>query len=588
MSASFPASPESTPATARSALGAQQAPASMRAPRLMNVLSVLCLMLAGALVGLSGGWPADGSSTGGLPDIGHRGLAAWAWALQGLAVAGLAAWWWARSPQRPVREVVLPMALFALSWQVSGLWWLHVGLHRHAGQGWTPSAAAVVALSAYLASFSVVAMGLAAAGWRRLHGRLAGRPALRPWAGAGLFAAAWLLAELGRAEVLTGFPWAAAGHAHLHGPMRPLVPWLGAHGAAALAAFVAAAAVALWRHDGGSVRMRSLGAAGLAVALSVLLGLPDHDFTQPAGRLQAALLQGNVDQQKKFDSRWVGRALDWHLERLSATRADLTLTPETSFPVLEQQLPARYRERLRRRADQGPGALMVGMPHGRGDGTYENALLMLGHPDALPDLPEGGVRRYTKQHLVPLAEFTPPGFRWFTRRLALPFPDFAPGAGSTAPLRLRAADGSLQRVAPLICFEDLFTEDIGARFRDPDDMPTVLANAGNLAWFEDSSAIARHLRIAQLRSLEFQRPTVRATNTGPTVAIDHLGRVTHALAPRTEGVLEAVVEARQGLTPYAWWISRFGLWPLAVIALVVLAAPWWCRRRAGLQPAHRG
>lgn len=65
-----------------------------------------------------------------------------------------------------------------------------------------------------------------------------------------------------------------------------------------------------------------------------------------------------------------------------------------------------------------------------------------------------------------------------------------------------------------------------------------------------------------------------ATNTGPTVAIDHLGRVTHALLPRTAGVPEAFVEGRQGLTPYARWISRFGLWPLAAVALAVLAAPW--------------
>lgn len=562
---------QATGGTARHARSAMRA----RTSPLMGLATLLLMTGAGALVGLAGGWPAAGADSvrAELPDIAHPGLAAWAWALQGLAIATFAAWWWAR-PQRPLREVVVPSALFALGWQVSGLGWLHVGLHRHAGQDGLLSAAAVLALSAYLACFSVVATMLATAGWRRLHGRLARHPTRRPWVGAAIFAAAWLLAELGRAEVLTGFPWAAAGHAHLHGPMRPLVPWVGVHGSAALAAFAAAAAVGLWQRDGGSRRARGLGAAGLAAALCLLLALPDLDFTQPAGRLHVALLQGNVDQQKKFDPQWVGQALDWHLERLGTSRADLTLTPETSFPVLEQQLPERYRERLRRRAGQGPGALMVGMPHGRSDGSYHNTLVMLGHPDALPDFAAGEIRRYAKQHLVPLAEFTPPGLRWLTRRMDLPLPEFAPGAGTTAPLRLRAADGSVQRIAPLICFEDLFTEDVGERFRDTHQVPTVLANAGNLAWFEDSSAIARHLRIAQLRSLEFQRPTVRATNTGPTAAIDHLGRVTHALLPRTAGVLEAFVEGRQGLTPYARWMSRFGLWPLAAVALAVLAAPW--------------
>lgn len=556
------------------------------ASRLAGLGTLLLLTGAGALGGLAGGWPA-GHAGAGLPDIDHPLLAAWAWALQGLALAGFAGWWCTR-PERPLRAVVLPTMLFALGWQVSGLWWLHVGLHRHAGQDWSLSAAAVLALSAYLASFSVVAMVLATAGWRRLHGRLAEHAALRPWVGAALFAAAWLLAELARDQVLTGFPWAAAGHAHLQGPMRPLVPWIGVHGCAALAAFAAAAAAGLWRQDGGSLRARRLGVAGLTAALAVPLALPDADFTQPAGRLNVALLQGNVDQQKKFDPRWVGHALDWHVARLAATRADLSLTPETAFPVLEQRLPERYWERLRQRAAQGPGALLLGMPRGRSNGSYDNALVVLGHPEALPGFEAGAVQRYAKQHLVPFTEFTPPGFRWLTRRLDLPLPDFAEGAGTTAPLRLRAADGSVQRIAPLICFEDLFTQDVGARFREPDEVPTLFANAGNLAWFEGSSAIARHLRIAQLRSLEFQRPAVRATNTGPTVAIDHLGRVTHALPPRTEGVLEAVVEGRQGLTPYAWWVSRLGLWPLAAIAFIVLAAPWWWRSPRAPPPAPRG
>jgi apolipoprotein N-acyltransferase len=37
-------------------------------------------------------------------------------------------------------------------------------------------------------------------------------------------------------------------------------------------------------------------------------------------------------------------------------------------------------------------------------------------------------------------------------------------------------------------------------------------------------------------------------------------------------VLKATVQGRQGVTPYAWWAARAGLWPLVVLALVVLAA----------------
>ena len=90
----------------------------------------------------------------------------------------------------------------------------------------------------------------------------------------------------------------------------------------------------------------------------------------------------------------------------------------------------------------------------------------------------------------------------------------------------------------------------------------MLLNVSNIAWFGDTVAIDQHLAISRMRALEFQRPMVRATNTGATVVIDHRGRVTHALPRLTRGVLEAEVEGRAGLTPYACWVSRFGLWPL--------------------------
>jgi apolipoprotein N-acyltransferase len=64
---------------------------------------------------------------------------------------------------------------------------------------------------------------------------------------------------------------------------------------------------------------------------------------------------------------------------------------------------------------------------------------------------------------------------------------------------------------------------------------------------------------------------VRATNTGATVVIDAEGRVTHQLPRLTRGVLEASVEGRNGLTPYARWVAPFGLWPLWIVALAIVA-----------------
>ena len=77
-----------------------------------------------------------------------------------------------------------------------------------------------------------------------------------------------------------------------------------------------------------------------------------------------------------------------------------------------------------------------------------------------------------------------------------------------------------------------------------------------------------------MRALEFERPFIRATNTGDTVIINHKGEVTQSLPRHTRGVLTGTVEGRSGsaargdgVTPFAWWVARTGLYPIWVLSL---------------------
>jgi apolipoprotein N-acyltransferase len=179
----------------------------------------------------------------------------------------------------------------------------------------------------------------------------------------------------------------------------------------------------------------------------------------------------------------------------------------------------------------------------------------------------GGYYRYDKHHLVPFGEFVPDGFHWFTRMMNIPLGDFNRG-----PLAAPSFDVGGERVAPNICYEDLFGEELAARFIPEAGAPTILANLSNIGWFGKTIAVEQHLRISRMRSLELQRPMIRATNTGATAVIDHRGVVTHALPPFSVGILEGTVEGRQGLTPFAEWAGRFDLWPLWAIGLVLVGA----------------
>ena len=482
------------------------------------------------------------------------------WWLQILAVMGLvAALETALRHSRPRVAAGLGW-LFGFAWLCCSVWWLFISLHRYGGLPAWMATAAVALLCGFLSLYlALAAWGYAR--WRRGH---AGADAL-------LFAALWLLAELARARLFTGFPWAASGYAHVDGPLQAWAPWVGAYGIGALAAGLAASAALLlvrgqrppWWRVGGAALV--LMAGGLSC---VVLGRLNPGFTQSAGSLQVSLLQGNVPQDQKFAEEYLPLALAWHVRALEAAQGDLVIAPETAIPLLPDQLPQGLWPELQQRFATGRTHALFGMPLGSFEVGYTNSVVGLAPGRA-------GEYRYDKHHLVPFGEFIPFGFRWFTEMMNIPLGDFSRG-----PLNAPSFAVGRQRVAPNICYEDLFGEELAARFGDAATAPTLFANVSNIGWFGDTVAIDQHLHISRMRTLEFQRPMLRATNTGATVVIDHQARVTGQLAPFTQGVLEGTAEGREGLTPFARWAARGGLWPLlaAALGVVALAA---ARRRQG-------
>lgn len=464
------------------------------------------------------------------------------------------------------RQSALQAWLFACAWLCGSFWWLYISMHTYGGLPAPLAALAVLALAAALSLY------YAATGWAyQRWGRPLASPALR----ALVFAALWLAAELARGTVFTGFGWGGSGYAHVDGTLAGYAPWVGVYGISAVAAGLAAGLACLTLLNRTAFSRMAWSGCGLWLTVFILpwwlnAAAPQGEST---GKLQVALLQGNIPQDEKFQpGSGVPMALRWYYEQLqeahgSAQEPVLVVAPETALPLLPQQLPEGYWSSLETRYARGTQATLIGLPMGDRHGGYTNSAVALA--------PDTGSWRYDKHHLVPFGEFIPTGFKWFTQMMNIPLGDFRSG-----PVRAASWVWQGQRLAPNICYEDLFGEELAARFADPAQAPTVFVNLSNIAWFGDSVAIDQHLNISRMRALEFARPFVRATNTGATAIIDHRGQVVATVPRLTRAVLRSQVEGRSGLTPYARWAAQLGLWPYLVLIGLVLGGAVVIRRRA--------
>jgi apolipoprotein N-acyltransferase len=439
--------------------------------------------------------------------------------------------WWAQAPS-PRAAAWLGFS-YGLGFFLAGVSWVYVSLHDVGGMAAPLAIVATLLFCAYLALFPALA------GY--LSRRVAGADF---WKHSLLLAGIWALTEWLRGWLFTGFPWLALGYSQT--PPSPLAGWaavLGSYGIAFLAALIASIGALDWRRRAGWI------------AIAMLLGggqlLRGMDWTQPAGApLQVSLLQGNIPQSLKWVPERLPQSIDAYTRLARDNPAALTVLPETAIPLFFDQVPA---EVLRALTPHGDTLLGIAVRH-RAGGYVNGAVAVSREPT---------FQTYAKRHLVPFGEYVPPGFAWFFDYVRIPMSDFSAGPSRQAPLDIAG-----QKVAPNICYEDLFGEEILQAL----PAATLLVNLSNTAWFGDSLAQPQHLQIARLRALETGRTMLRATNTGITAAIAPDGRVLGQLPPFTTGALRVEAQGFTGLTPYARWGNALALL-LAFISVLVAVFP---------------
>ena len=442
---------------------------------------------------------------------------------------------------------------FAWGWGhfAAGLYWITHAILTEVDRFWWLVPIAVPALALPLAAFVA---GPAALAWKARPG----------WPRVLVFGGAWVLFELLRGFVFTGFPWNLLGTVWAFGALPVQgAAWVGVHGLS-LATVLVVATPLLGR------RAMLGGAAALAgFALFGLVRLwPAEPEPQRAGLL---IVQGNIAQEVKWREehripilrRYIEGTREAALAALRELPEDhglVVIWPETAVPFLladDPEVRQLVAGALPQRAMLLSGSVRAEFGPDRRARRVFNSLVAVD--------PAGEVRGVAdKVHLVPFGEYMPLS-GLLPIRVVQGGMDFTPGE-NLQPVRA----GWVPPFGALICYEVIFPAMVVPRER-----PEWLVNLTNDAWFGISAGPWQHLATARLRAVEEGLPLARAAQTGISAVFDARGREVARLGLGETGVLRAPLPSPRGPTPFA----RLGLLLPAMLAGACFALGWWKRNR---------
>ncbi len=458
--------------------------------------------------------------------------------------------WYNSSP----RDAFWSGLAFGMGLYLLGTSWVYNSLAVYGGMPLWMGSIAVLGFSLLMASFialcgAIVALQVPPRSWIRLA----------------LFAPAWVIFEWCKSWVLTGFPWMDLGYSQTDTLLSALAPIGGVYLVSFALALLASAIVMLIAHLSIPLFER----LALLVGVVVMVGgasfaSQSFEWGADAGpAVRIGIVQPNTPIEKKWGLAYRDNVIAGLVQRnnelLAEQNLDLIVWPETALPVLLSQTDAEFWSAVR----PAQTALLTGLVERTvsADGEvadYNAAVLHCG--DSLST--------YRKRHLVPFGEYLPLKFlfQWVIDYLQLPMSDF-----SAWQAEQQLACGEALQLGLSICYEDAFSNEHRVHTRGA----TLLINISEDAWFGDSFAPHQRLQMAQMRARELALPLVRSANSGPSVLIDHNGKIMAETEQFVATTLSGQVQPRTGVT----WFRLYGEWIIYVSFAALLIVQIVRRRR---------
>jgi len=184
---------------------------------------------------------------------------------------------------------------------------------------------------------------------------------------------------------------------------------------------------------------------------------------------------------------------------------------------------------------------------------YWTSLFMLNHDGEIVD-------HYDKMHLVPFGEYIP--FRdilpFSIKKITHGFLDYNNGTNA----KIIKPPNGMPSFRGLICYESFFAQELLVDAQRPD----FLLNITNDAWYRDSPGPYQHFDITKFRAIEYGIPMIRSANTGISAIISPYGEILQQLPLNKEGfIISQLPKQRKNKTLY----NLYGNTPLFILLIVV-------------------
>lgn len=314
--------------------------------------------------------------------------------------------------------------------------------------------------------------------------------------------------------------------------------------------------------------------AAAAVACTLLYGHWNEAQNDDGRQIRIALIQGNIEQDKKWNPQYAGMIMDTYasLTRQSADdKPDLIIWPETAMPgrIVKDQ---KYLLIAKELAVATGSWLLVGSalhhkfekPQVANTICNNSALLIPPYSGKIVD------QHYNKIKLFPFGEYLPHGKFLPWKLLRIDFPNQYHAGESYTIFKHPAFD-----FAAMICWETLFPNlcreftKRGAQF---------IVNISNEARFGKSEAPYLILAANIFRAVENSIYVVRCANTGVSCIIDPFGKIIGRVHNRqgndifVQGTLGGTIKAKNDLSIYTRYGDIFAMSCFTATLVLVLYA----------------